>query len=355
MRAPTPGDLHTPGAQTFINALADPCAVQNINANPNRARNCAAAGVPAMQVFDAGGIASSEPFTNRPGGATAALNAGNPDLREERGGSWTMGLDITPAALPGLRLSIDYHAIDIRDVIQTLPGQIVLDQCYDSPNGIDNPFCALVNRLPNGTFAGQGSVIHAGTVVSLANPGFAVTSQPFNYARLRTRGIDADLGWSHGLAPGMTLHLRALASWLIHRAQQIDIAHPDVRDRIKSELGDPAWRARLATTLEAGRFSLSHTARYTGRQILSGFQYETFFAYDGRPALNPDAAPRAWYPAHWHHDVRANLTVSERFSLYLGCDNLFDSRPPLDLLGIEGGAQYDGIGRFLYAGFRARL
>jgi hypothetical protein len=34
-------------------------------------------------------------------------------------------------------------------------------------------------------------------------------------------------------------------------------------------------------------------------------------------------------------------------------DNVFDTKPPLGLLGTGGGDPYDTTGRFLYAGFKA--
>ena len=51
VRAPTQQDLYGAQSQTFLNGLIDPCGQQNINNNPNRVKNCAAAGVPTTQTF----------------------------------------------------------------------------------------------------------------------------------------------------------------------------------------------------------------------------------------------------------------------------------------------------------------
>ncbi|HMO69537.1 MAG TPA: TonB-dependent receptor, partial [Novosphingobium sp.] len=346
IRAPTPGDLFTATAQTFNTSFNDPCGVQNIAANPNRAANCAAAGVPATQTFTVGGLTTTEPFTNRTSFPLAAGLGGNPDLREERSRSLTLGLVATPGFAPGLTLAVDWHRIELRDAIATLGPQAVLERCYDDPGGIDNVWCKAVRRLPNGTLAGQRLVTHAGTPVLINNPGLSSISQPFNFARLLTSGIDAELSWRHQWGEDRAITLRAVASHLLRRDTYTDIANPATRNRIKSELGDPAWRFSLATRLDLGRWSLGHEAHYIGRQILAGFEYETFFPLDGRPALNPDAAPRAWYPARWQHDVAIGFAPSERLTIRLAVDNVLNAKPPLDLLGIEGGSLVNAVGRY---------
>lgn len=347
IRAPTPGDLFTTTAQTFNTTFADPCGQPNIAANPNRAANCAAAGVPTTQTFRVGGITTTEPFTNRSTFPLAAGVGGNPDLREERSRSLTLGVVASPAFAPGLTLAVDWHRIDLRDAITTLGPQAVLERCYDDPGGIDNPWCKAVNRLANGTLAGQRLVTHAGAPVLINNPGLSSISQPFNFARLRTNGIDADLSWRHQWAEDRAITFRAVASHLIRRDVYADITNPATRNRIKSELGDPAWRLRLSTRLDLDRWSLAHDAHYIGRQILSGFEYETFFPLDGRPALNPDATPSPWYPARWQHDLRIGFTPSDRLAIHVAVENVLDAKPPLDLLGIENGSLLDAVGRYV--------
>ena len=252
VRAPTLGDLYTAPTQTFNNAFADPCSTLNINNNPNRVRNCAAAGVPTTQTFTVGGVSTTEPFTNRPGSGVAAANRGNAQLEEERGRSFTLGAVFQPRFLPGFNVSVDYWDIEVKNVIFTLAPQTVLEQCYDNPSGIDNPFCSAVTRLANGTLAGQNNVIHAGAVVNLANPGFSTFGQPFNYARQKTSGIDLDTSYRHDFGNDVTLNVRGLASYLIKRDNYTDINRPDFINQQKFELGDPEWRFQVQSVLGSG-------------------------------------------------------------------------------------------------------
>lgn len=360
IRAPSLGDLYTQKTQTFNNVFQDPCSQSNINSGPQvngasvRIANCRAAGVPTTQTF--GG--TTEPFTNIAASGVSAANQGNPDLKAERGSSWTVGGVLQPRFLPGFSLSVDYYNITIKDVIFTLTPQRVLELCYDSTSGIDNFFCRQVNRLPNGTLAGMSAIRHGGANVAVNNPGFSSLGQPFNYAQLKTAGIDVDVNYRHQFAGDTTVTFRGIASYLINRDSYADITNPNFRDRIKSELGDPEWRFQVSTKLETGKFSISHQLRYVGKQILflsGNGQYETFFGIDGRPALDPDAAPFAYYDAEIYNDFRLEYDVNPQFKFYVGVDNAFDTLPPLDLLGNEAGSLYDPTGRYFYAGFRAKF
>ena len=352
VRAPTLGDLFTLPSQTFNNVFADPCAQQNINNNPNRVRNCAAAGVPTTQTFNG----TTEPFTNRPSSGVAAANQGNVELREEEGTSFTLGAIFQPRFVPGLSISLDYYNIEIKNVIFTLTPQTVLEQCYDNPSGINNPFCASVSRLPNGTLAGQRTVFHGGgAVVTLDNPGFSSLGRPFNYARQKTSGIDFDVNYRREFGDGLGLNLRSIVSYLIKRDNYTDITRPDFINRQKSELGDPEWRFQLSANLDVGDVNFGYKMQFIGKQILNTFEYETFFPLQGRAPLNPDATPIAYYPNTTYHDLRVEFKVSEGSQFYVGVDNVLDQLPPFDLLGTEGGSPYDPTGRFFYAGAKIKF
>jgi outer membrane receptor protein involved in Fe transport len=304
-------------------------------------------------------VTTTEPFSNMPTGGVPAANQGNPFLAEEKGDSYTLGVVVQPRMVPGLSFSVDYYDITIKDAIFTLTPQVVIEQCYDSTSGIDNPFCKQVNRLPNGTFAGQIAIFHAGgQTVSLNNPGFSSLGGGFNYANFETSGIDAQLNYRRDVFGDVELAFNGIVSYLIKRDAFTDILDPDFRNRIKSELGDPEWRGQATTRLDFGRLALQHKVQYIGKQILNlsgSGTYETFFPLDGRAPLDPDAAPQAYYKAKWYNDLRAELDVNDRFRAYVGVDNVFDVRPPLDLLGTEAGSLYDPTGRFFYAGVRVNF
>jgi len=283
-----------------------------------------------------------------PASGVSANNQGNEALSEERGTSLTLGAILQPRWVPGLSLTVDFYKIKVKDVIQALSGQTIINQCYDSLTGIDNPFCAVVFRNANGTFAGQSNVIHGGATVSLTPTGPAVLITSFNFAKLETSGIDFDVAYRHQIANNVTLNVRGIVSHTMKKNLFSDILDPTFQDRILTELGDPAWQGQLSTTIDIGRFSIGHRMRYIGKQTVA-LTYETQHEWQDRPPTNADAFPRIYYPEIWSHDFRAEVRANDKFRFYMGVDNAFDRLPPFDLLGVESGS-ISPVGRFFYAG-----
>ena len=353
VRAPTQSDLFAAGSQTFVNGLADPCGQQFINNNPNRVRNCAAAGVPTTQTFN--GI--TEPFTNRPNSGILALSGGNPNLEEERGTSYTVGAVFQPEFVPGLAITVDYYKITVKNAIQALGGQTIINQCYDSPSGIDNPYCAAITRNPNGTFAGQDSVVlNNGTIVGFPRTGSSVQIGAFNFARLKVSGIDGDISYRANLGDNISLNLRGLVSYVINKDNYTDILRPDFRNQFLLELGDPQWEGNLNANIDFGSFDIGYRFRYIGKMIANGLAYETFNGIQGRAPENPDALADPYFSPMTYSDIRVGIDATDKFQFYLGVDNIFNRLPFAGLTGTGGGdAIYDNIGRRFYAGVDVRF
>ncbi|HJP69197.1 MAG TPA: TonB-dependent receptor [Sphingomicrobium sp.] len=356
VRAPTQSDLYSPATQTFVNNVVDPCGQQNINNGPVvngqsvRIPNCAAAGVPKTQTFNG----TTEPFTNRPASGIAGVNAGNPNLSAEQGTSFTLGGILQPRVLPGFSFAVDYFHIKVKQAIQALTGQQIINLCYDSTTGINNPYCAAVFRNPNGTFAGQNDVIHGGGTVSLSATGPSVLITSFNFAKFVTSGVNFDAAYRHGIGMGTTMTLRSIWSHYFKKDQYTNVTDPNFRTRQLSLLGDPAWEGQTSLNLEKGIFNLGYRARFIGKQLVAG-SFDTFFSVQGRPPTSPEAFPVHWYPQTWIHDVRLDVNVGKKYRVYVGVDNVFDKLPPLDLLGTESGAVVSPVGRFLYLGATANF
>lgn len=348
VRAPTQGDLFGAQSQTFLNGLVDPCGQQNINANPNRVRNCAAAGVPTTQTFN--GV--TEPFTNRPASGISGLSGGNPGLFEERSDSWTVGAVFTPRFLPGFSMSVDWYSIELSNAILTVGAQTVINQCYDDPGGINNQFCSAIFRNPNGTFQGQQNVLHDGTTVDFPLTGQSFIQGPFNFARQETSGIDVDMAYTHNFDGGWRLNARALVSYLLDRNLFTSITDPNFLTRERTTLGNPNWNAQLNMTVGYKNFDLLYSLRYLSKQTIGAWRTQN--SEQGRPPENPDAFPQVFYPSVTYSDIRASARINDAHTFFVGVDNLFDRLPPLDLLGDgAGSAIFPNMGRFFYAGFTA--
>ena len=348
VRAPTLTDLFGSTNQTFLNGLLDPCGQQNINSNPNRVANCRAAGVPTTQTFN--GV--TETFTNRPQSGISGFSGGNPNLQEEQADSWTVGGILTPSFVPGLRISVDWYRINLKNAINTLLAQTIINQCYDNPDGIANPFCAATFRNPNGTFRGQSDVLHAGQTVPLVASGSSFLQGAFNYAKQNTEGVDVDIAYNTSFGSDWRLGVRGIGAYLISRNVYTSLTEPNRLTQEKFLLGNPEMNAQVNLTLGYKAIDLQYNFRYVGKQIvtLTGL-FASQNVEQGRPPTNLDAFPFVYYPAVTYSDVRVNANIMEGTRAYFGIDNLFNKLPPFDLLGTGAGdAIYTNSGRFLYVG-----
>ena len=351
VRAPTQSNLFSAQSQTFLNGLIDPCGQQNINNNPNRVANCAAGGVPTTQTFNG----STEPFTNRAASGISGLNGGNPLLSEETSNSYTIGGIFTPRAVPGLILSVDYYNIELKNAINTVGAQTVINQCYDSPDGINNSFCRAITRNPNGTFAGQTNVLHGGGQVDFpaTGNGSSFIQGAFNYAKQKTSGINFDLTYSTTFGADWRLSTRAIVSYLIERNFFTSITEPGRITQAKFALGDPEWQGQLRVNVGWKAIDASANFRYIGKMTIGTFEAQN--SVQGRPPTNADQFPQTFYDARVYTDLRVQYKVDEGKRLYIGVDNAFDLLPPLDQTGLGDGAIYSNTGRFFYGGFSVKF
>ena len=325
VRAPTQADLFRPLSQDFA-GINDPCDTLFIGNNPNRAANCAAHGVPPGFVNT---IARTQAISFQQGG--------NPELVEEEGESFTLGARYAPAYIPGLSLAVDYYDIEVTDLISPASAQVVLNACYDSPSGIDNAFCEVINRIPEtGLFA----------PVALVTSGF-------NYARQETRGLDLDLSYERQLENSHRLSARLLATRVLELNNFMDLQNPGVPNRALGELGNPELALKLDLAYELGGLSLGYGLRYVNGQTI-GF-YEEQHAFNGNPPTDADIYPRKRYPSAAIHAIRGEYAFGDTVSVFGGVDNLTDSLAPLGLLGNLSGEPYDTVGRYFYLGLNLDL
>lgn len=371
VRAPTQGDLYSPLSQNFA-FISDPCDSVNINAGPNRAANCAAAGVPTTINAATATACAGSSFGTTPGTpwvnclarafSTSFRSGGNPTLSEERGKSLTVGVVIKPRFVPGLTFTVDYYNIKVKDLIATLGAQTIISLCYDSET-LANPFCSTVRRDPaTGLFADP-----------------AVISGGVNFAAQRTKGMDFDIDYRKTFDNGDKLRLSLIATRVQELNNFTDPTRPTEPNRQLSELGDPRWAGSFILDYDFGDFDFRYAARYIGKQTLTSYEtqnpYNTLCPASGVtpntggingaavPCTagtlvkvapnNADAFDRVWYPAVLYHDIRFGFDVADKFRFYAGVNNLLDRQPPLGLLGTAGGDPFDSFGRNFFLGFSA--
>ncbi|MBO7941765.1 TonB-dependent receptor, partial [Streptomyces sp. S9] len=102
----------------------------------------------------------------------------NPDLEPETGKTWTYGFVFTPTFLEGFSLNVDYWKIKLRNAISSLDFEQMAQRCVDNVGGINNTYCANVQRRADGQIS-------------------FVTATLQNIAARETDGIDIGASYSH--------------------------------------------------------------------------------------------------------------------------------------------------------------
>jgi outer membrane receptor protein involved in Fe transport len=333
VRAPNLTDLYFPLSQNFTPAPADPCALRNRGTgSATRAANCLADGVP--QNFD-------YVYTS----SLAYQSGGNPILQEEKSDSYTVGGVFQPRFLPGFSLTVDFYDITVNDVITSPSVQQVLNACYDAAD-INNQFCALFERQGPGT--GPAGEI---TGRILEN---SLDLVPLNYAKLKVRGIDAEVAYRKKFAGLGSLSSKLTYTRVLKNDAFLNPLTPDLANRALFELGDPRDAFNFDLDLKSGPITIGYDLRYLGKMLLN--QYEDYFPVGDQPPQNADYASVKFYPAVFYHDVRLSIEAGKNFDFYMGIDNVLDRDPPFGLTGAGGGSGiYTNRGRFFYAGAVARF
>ncbi|MBY0583681.1 MAG: TonB-dependent receptor, partial [Sphingomonas sp.] len=335
VRAPNLSDLYFPASQNFAGAFTDPCALNNINSGSQfRVNNCRnGAGIPNTFNYI---YAQSLEFVS--GGNIAGGGAG---LRPEVSDSYTYGLVLEPRWIPGLTASVDYYDINVKDVITSPSAQAIVNACYDSPTTV-NQFCSLFQR--SGAAATDPYRIVEGSLLSI----------PLNYAGLRTRGIDAELNYSHKLGGTAKISTSIIYTHVFENTSFLDPTQPGFGNTFIGEVGDPRDQFNWNIDVTSEHVFVNYQLRYIGRQSVG--TYEALNSFQGRAPENADFSTPAYYPAVVYMNLRAGVKVGKGSQFYVGVDNLANQLPPLGSTGIGGGtAIFDNIGRRLYAGFTAKF
>ncbi|MDP4530253.1 TonB-dependent receptor [Alkalimonas delamerensis] len=313
LRAPNIGELFGPQNQTFFR-VTDPCSVHEAQSETRRV-NCAALGVPAD--FDPQATASS----------IEGLSGGNPELREEKSTSYTLGLVYQPDWLPGFSATLDYWSIEIDDAISSVSAQNILNKCVDAELGVNNQFCELVERNE------QHELV-------------LITSITQNVAALTAEGVDFELGYDFD-ALGGRFNTKLIGTYLDSRKTFSFQDSPEEFDQFAGTLGYARWQSNLSISYRYDVWSLGWKTRYLDRVSL--FRQQEL-------AVNPDPSDIMHYGSYFVTDVRLGYQFASGVQLTLGVDNVFDRNLPGVTTGTTGTTGlYNNIGRFYYSNVSYRF
>ncbi len=330
VRAPNIIEAFSP-ATPSLKGVSDPCDKANIGLGPYRTANCSAAGVPTN-------------FTSNTAVSIPIITSGNAALTPEKSTSYTFGAIVEPA--DGLAITVDYYDIKINDAISLVATQTIINNCFDSPTGINNPSCGLLTR---------DATTH--------NINSARTTY-VNSSRLQTQGVDAsvsyvtDVGsftqdWGFLSALNGQLRVSGTASYLEQLAQAPFQTSPTVYTQMAGSLDIPRWKALLNANYRQGEWDFGVQARYLGAVRL----YSSTSNIADYPETNNFA--RISDKVYFNGTVAYSPAYLEGTRFMLGVNNIFDLKYPVGLADANtqtiSSPSYDVLGRYLFAGVNYRL
>lgn len=309
-------------------------AVQGVELRLTRSRDIRA---PNLQELFQPGLVTNQ-AVNDPVNGNAQVRftqtvSGNLRLRPEKADTLTVGLVLQPAFASGLRASIDYYDIKIKDAISTYSAQFVVNQC----NAGLTQFCQFITR-------------------DSARALTAITLAPFNAQLEHARGMDFELSYTHPVGNG-TLDLRVLANYV----DKLNIVTPTTTITRAGEVGNntgaaegvPHWRGTASATYDNDRFTVQLKSRFIGAGIYDDAWGATFIDRRKAPAI-------AYMDAYFGLKMDS---ISEGSLFYVAVDNVLNTAPPIVVTSdnantVSAGTNpflYDLIGRTFRAGFRFKM
>lgn len=303
VRAPNLTELFSAGIAA-TSRIDDPCDASRITlGSQTRVANCAALGIP---------VGFIDPDVT----ARNAITGGNPDLSPETSKSFTIGVVVSPEAVPGLSFSVDYWDISIDDAVGSFGLTEVLNRCVDSPTTA-NPFCGQINRNPTT---------------------FSVTSvelQQINVGNQSAKGIDFQGRYGFEAFDG-DIDLVLNGTFLTELEQLVDAQDPDTLVILRNDRNNPDFRANFNMSFSKGDWLARLNTRYIGSALVDA------------NVRTDESIDRNKVKAKLYNDFVLGYTVNDNLDLTATVTNLFNVDPPFNDLTFNGSAgSYDNVGRFV--------
>ena len=332
IRAPNIFELFAP-ASFGLNGSEDPCAGPNPTFTQEE---CANTGVTPDQYGSVPGNPANQYNT---------FGGGNPNLDPETADTVTFGVVITPEALPGLSITLDYYDIDVTDLIDNFEYNDIMTTCARTG---DPALCSLIHRGANGNLWYSYNI----------GGGYIETSDQ-NVGDLNAEGIDLTTAYTFGLGDKGFLSADLKATYLMTNSVSNPLRAYDCVGYFGFQCGqaNPEWRHRMRLTWESNfGLNLSLMWRHLGK-------VENDDASSDPDLANPDQMP-TWIASNSdkasafnYVDLSGTYNITDNIQFTLGINNVFDKEPPMwpdlqDDQFVNTYATYDPLGRYVHTSLR---
>lgn len=239
-------------------------------------------------------------------------------LEPQESDNISVGLELTPASMPGFQFGVNYFDIEYTDRIANPPATALI---------LGNPaaFGSLITRNP--TVAQVNEAIRIGglggnpfTAVGPFDPaqvGVIVDQRRRNLSGTNTSGLDLSTRYEFQ-AGGNTFSMGLAGTYVLELDQQVTSTSPEV-EFVDTYNNPPHWRARAALGWRRSGLStdvfVNHTDSYVDNRVLTALKpVGSFTTVDLRLAYD--------FSAQFKGGVLSGFTVA------VGAMNLLDKDPP---------------------------
>ena len=361
IRAPNLIELYNPKSYgQYPNSLTDPCAPTNGGATHAAAslQACENTGVTAAEYGNGFGasVGGTNTIIQCISDQCGQVVGGNPSLKPETAETYSVGVTVTPTALPDFSASVDYYHIALAGAVGAIPPSVILQQCLATGSPA---YCSLIVRTPLGALTGA----------TVAGGGYFLQTD-INTGALGTSGVDLQMNYKYPLREGWgKLLLNLTGTWVQHDYVTEYQGSPTFDcaglfgATCASSIGavNPTWRHNMRLTWETPwNLLLSAQWRFIGGTGFDNNSSQQLLQYQEEGAYDPLSAR---IPNYSYLDLSATWKFLPGMELRVGANNLFDKDPPFiasgDISAASGNVNsfptYDLLGREVFVSFTAKF
>ena len=268
------------------------------------------------------------------------LTTGNLNLDPEKADTLTLGAVLQPRFLPGFSFSVDWFRTKVSDAISQFYADDIAQRCTE---GFQS-FCAAIVPDPEGV------------------RDYFVSASPFNFARVKVRGIDYEASYRVPLdkifnGSSSNLTLRGTATNYLENTVDNGISVPvDTVGQNSGQSSTPDWIFRMSATFDTPTYSVTAV----GRGVSSGTYNNTYIVCTTNcptstatnPTINSNHIDGTFY-TDLNFTAKINVGGADG-QFFLNVTNLFDTNPILlPETGLSANSTYsDLLGRAFRIGVR---
>lgn len=282
----------------------------------------------------------ADPFV---GGTTlqTVVTGGNPNLKLEKGDTFTAGIVLKPRFIPRLNLSVDYYDIKVSGAIDSLSGPVIATACKNQ--GL---LCNLIQFNQNGSIN-------------------TVFSNFQNLSRLHAEGFELVMDYRLPVGKESNLDFQINGNYVKDLStvgatglvSQFDGVTGNAGS-ITNILGVPRWKADAVVTFSRPSWSFSAHGRYIPRGKLDSTKIGPEDA--GYDVNSPLSISTNRIDARFYLDLSARIKVrdangEEKFELFGAVNNVMDKGEPKQLRLFGNALHFDPVGRNFKIGVRAKM